>query len=134
MRYLLLSVLVVCVIGIMVPSVFAYHNKEIPCHDSDGNQLECPLTDYEAEREQAYQRLEDGIDAKRYAYTLPPGVKSPAPSFESEFSKKYTHFDTYLGLTVGELYSYWDYELNGGFIKIVSGEGKDLLRGCGTRI
>ena len=57
--------------------------------------------------------------------TLPPGVKSPAPNFESVFeNKRNSNFN---GLTISELYADWDYEWNNGFIKIVSGDGKDLL-------
>ena len=68
--------------------------------------------------------------------TLPPGVKSPAPNFESEFCSEYelkaklcgsTWWDTEIGLTIGELYANWDYEWDSGSIKIVSGDGKDLL-------
>ena len=89
MRYLFLSVLVVCVIGVMVPNVFA-------------------ITD---------------ISDLPY---IPPGVKFPAPNFESEFSDG-TWWDTKDGLTIGELYANWDYEWNIDSIKIVSGDGKDLL-------
>ena len=70
-------------------------------------------------------------------YTLPPGVKSPAPNFENNFKGDdyqgipFTYFDGEDGLTIGELYSYWDRglyeEQDGDFIKIVSGDGKDLL-------
>ena len=107
MRYLFLSVLVVCVIGVMVPSVFANHSKEMPCHDANGFQLECPET---------------------WHPNIPLGVKFPAPNFESEFSDG-TWWDTKDGLTIGELYANWysSLEHDPGFIKIVSGDGKDML-------
>ena len=71
--------------------------------------------------------------------TLPPGVKSPAPNFES-FSDKGTWWVpgvgyTNDGFTIGELYANWDPSLDNeiqnpwdpGYIKIVSGDGKDML-------
>ena len=60
--------------------------------------------------------------------TLPPGVKSPAPNFESEFAD-YQYWDTEYGLTIGELYANWysSLEWDPGYIKIVSGDGKDML-------
>ena len=58
--------------------------------------------------------------------TLPPGVKSPAPNFERVFENN-SRFSNLKGLTISELYAHWDYEWNNGFIKIVSGDGKDLL-------
>jgi len=74
---------------------------------------------------------------ENYSNFIPSGVKSPAPNFENNFKGDdlygvpYTYFDGEDGLTIGELYSYWDRglyeEQDGDFIKIVSGDGKDLL-------
>ena len=55
MRYLLLSVLVVCVIGVMIPSAFALHTlNEKP------DFLQSPLTKYIPEEEPIVKKFQDG--------------------------------------------------------------------------
>ena len=106
-----------------------YEDSEV-CRNSQGNsisQSNCEATATFTLKTTA-GTPESVAEPKTVTYaTLPPGVKSPARNFESNFSDKGTWWDTEVGLTIGELYANWDNEWDSGSIKIVSGDGKDLL-------